>query len=64
MENKKDENGEVSRCRFCESKFHYRSACPEYTKFLKDEKGTTKEAFVVVEEEEIDISAATAPVPS
>ena len=59
MENKKDDNGEVTRCRFCESKFHYRSACPEYTKFLKDEKGTTKEAFVVVEEEEIDFALAT-----
>ena len=36
FENRKDDNGEVTRCRFCDSKYHYRGACSDYTKYLKE----------------------------
>ena len=60
-ENRKDDKGEVTRCRFCDSKFHYRQQCMEYTKFLKD-GGTNKvdenpEVHCVMEE--VDFALAT-----
>ena len=31
-ENRKDENGQITRCRFCDSKYHYQSNCGEFKK--------------------------------
>ena len=60
MENKKDEKGEVTRCRFCDSKFHYRGACAEYTKFLQENGREKNEIHLTIdEEEEIDFALAT-----
>ena len=58
QENRKDEKGEVTRCRFCDSKYHYRGACSEYTKFLKD-GGKKDEVHLTVAEDEIDFVLAT-----
>ena len=58
VENKKDEKGEITRCRFCDSKFHYRSACAEYTKVLQ-EGGKDNDIHLAMEEEVIDFALAT-----
>ena len=61
-ENKKDESGEVTRCRTCDSKYHYQNNC-EIFKMMQErktgEKKTGEEAHVTeVCEEEIDFALA------
>ena len=61
-ENKKDENGEITRCRTCNSKYHYQNNC-EIFKMLQErksvEKKTGEELHVIkVLEEEIDFALA------
>ena len=58
FENRKDDNGEVTRCRFCDSKYHYRGACSDYTKYLK-EGGKKNEIHLTEVEEEVDFALAT-----
>ena len=55
-ENRKDDRGQVTRCRFCESKFHYQKNCGEYNKFPKDGGARREGAYVM---EEIDFAFAT-----
>ena len=55
-ENRKDEKGEVTRCRFCDSKYHYQKNCPEFNKCSKEGTGSKDDVLVV---EEIDFALAT-----
>ena len=55
-ENRRDEKGQVTRCRHCDSKFHYQKNCPDYNKKRKDDGENTENAYVI---EEIDFALAT-----
>ena len=61
QENRKDENGVVTKCRTCNSTYHYQGACEV---FKAKEKAKTKTEDVHIaeewdEEEEIDFALAT-----
>ena len=60
-ENRKDDKGQVTRCRYCDSKYHYQYNCPHYHKRQEGDdddrqNGDTKSAYVI---EEIDYALAT-----
>ena len=42
---RKDENGKVSRCRFCDNKYHYQNSCADY-KVHKTEHENDEEAHL------------------
>ena len=48
-ENLKDEKGEVTKCRFCDSRFHYQRDCLEYNNMVNKGMEITKNTMMVDE---------------
>ena len=46
-ENLKDEKGEVTKCRFCDSRFHYQRDCVEYNNMVKKGTGMTQNTMII-----------------
>ena len=49
-ENRKDDKGQVTRCRYCDSKYHYQYNCADYLKMQEGDEGDDTESAYVIEE--------------